>query len=145
MQQRSYELREAAFLTLTYVHSAVKMGRIAAQIGVMFPDAAKKHVQKAAESVFLAATCASQAMLALSKDDITLARQASSNAHGAEKAVMAATQDALLAVTSALREARDKPAETAVPDMEGILALWDSLRSFQPDPFTPPPSPLDDE
>ena len=144
MIQRSHQLREAAFLTLTYAHSAARMGRIAALIGELYPDATKKNVQKAAENVFKAASCASQVVLALSKDDVQLARQTVTTAHAAENAVIVATQEAILAATAAITEAKSHLAETDIPDMEGLLSLWEEFRSLTPDPFIAPAAP-DDE
>ncbi len=136
MINRSHELRAAAYTALTSAQYAAVIGQIAARIGELYPDeTTQADVKLAAQNVFAAASHASRAVLALSKDDMGAARTAAQGAQAAAHVVLDTTQRALSLASSALQTT-----PTEIPDTEGLIALWEKFRSFTPDPFTPPPS-----
>ena len=135
-------LAATAFTALTAARHAAVMGQIAAHIGELYSDEQiQADVKTAANNVFLAASQASRAFLALSKDDIQSAKGAADDAQEAVHNVLTATQHAFLLVSIAVEE----NISTDVPETEGLVTLWEELRAFQPDPFAVPESTEEDE
>lgn len=137
MSNRSHELRAATFTALSSAQHAAVMGQIAARIGELYTDEAiLQDVKTATNNVYVAASQASRSMLALSKDDIEMAKSAATDAQAAVHAVLTATQHAFLLISIAVEE----NVSTDVPNIDGLMALWETLRAFKPDPFAVPPA-----
>jgi hypothetical protein len=137
MTKRSHEIRSAAFTALTAARHAAVMGQIAAHIGELYSDKQiQADVRTAANNVFQAASQASRAFLALSRDDIQGAKGAADDAQAAVHQVLTATQHAFLLASIEVEE----NISTDVPETEGLVALWEELRNFKPDPFAAPPT-----
>jgi hypothetical protein len=138
MTKRSQELRAATFTALTSARHAAVMGQIASRIGELYPDEQiQDDVRTATNNVYAAASQASRAFLALSKDDIQSARSAADDSQEAVHNVLTATQHAFLLISIAVEE----NISTDIPDTDGLVALWEELRSFKPDPFAAPKDP----